>query len=571
MHRLTPAASCLLSACVLFTQLACTGEVSVSSLDGPLHTHERYEDGSEVAVKEPSITTPDGKEPPVIDVPMNPCAGAQDPGSAPMRRLTRQEFEHAIGELFEGIALTHDGLPEDERIGSFAINARAKVTVQYVDAFRAIAEELALTLRDEEERWLGCGDASDARACTQGFLATFLPRLFRRAPRQDESARVMALYDLGAEDGSHQEGVRLMMEALLQSPSFLYTYTMPSGTQPGVEALDDMQIAQRMATLLWRGIPDDELLLAVARGELSDTASRRRHAERMIDDPRARVALNDMVLQWFRVDALSTESLGQIANPDTLQRAMRRESERLVDHVMWQEDADYRLLLTAPYTFVDEAMITHYRLDTDMLTEEVQPGVYRVTLPGRRGILTHASVLAHESDVIHRGKRIRNNLLCDDIPGPGDDIDTESIPTFATESERSKAENRMSTQPCSACHLQTDNIGLVFDRFDALGVSRVEDTHGNAVSSLGEIRHTLDINGPIDDVAQLVESLARSRDVQQCVAENLFTYSFARASEPIDACTLSTIEEALVIHDGNLKLALLSVIDTPTFTTTRKQ
>lgn len=559
----------------LLVHVACTGEVSVANLSDPQQA-DRYEysDGTKIVVpvKDGPIMTPDDpiKDPPIVDVPVDPCAGVQDPGISPMRALTRQEFEHAMGELFEGLPLSYQNLPPDERIGSFAINGSEKVTVQYINAFRAIAEELSLTLRNEETSWLDCADG-DSRACTQDAMQIFVPKLYRRALKGGELERVMALYDMGAEGGDHAEGVRIMMEALLQSPSFIYTYTNSPEAQPGdVIALDDIQIAQRMATLLWRGIPDEDLWLAAARGDLKDSSLRRQQAERMIDDPRARVALNDMVLQWFDVDSLSATSLGQIDDPEALRAAMQRESTRLIDHVLWEKSADYRELLTAPYTFVDDTMITHYGIESDRLNDEVEPGIFRVELPGRQGLLSHASVLAHEADVIHRGKRIRNNLLCDDVPGPGDEIDTESIPTGATESERSKADNRMMKLPCSACHLQMDNMGLVFDQFDELGVARLADQHGNAVTTVGSIRGTIDINGELASVNDLVSKLSSSKDVQQCVAENLFTYSFARrADASVDACTMHTIEEALQTHEGNLRLALLAVIDTHTFTTTR--
>ncbi len=567
----------VLLCCLAITgAMACTGEVKIASLEEPSQSKDRYEyvDGTTVVVPvkpdDPTIPTPD----PGTDVPMmqDPCAGAQDPGVAPMRTLTRQEFEHAMGELFEGMSLSYPDLPPDERIGSFAINGSAKVTEQYVNAFRAIAEELSVSLRDDESAWLGCAGEADARACTQSAMQDFVPKLYRRSLKSGELERVMGVYDFGVEEGGHTEGVRIMMEALLQSPSFIYTYTTsPEGTSGERVALDDMQIAQRMATLLWRGIPDDELWAAAARGELSDPATRRAQAERMLDDPRARVALNAMVLQWFDVDSLNASHLGQIENPDRLLAAMQQESARLIDHVLWEREGDYRELFTTPYTFVDQAMVDHYGIDAGDLTDEVEPGIWRVALPGRQGILTHASVLAHEADVIHRGKRIRNNILCGDVPGPGDDIDTEAIPTFPTETERSKANNRMEVLPCSGCHLQMDNIGLTFDLFDELGVARTQDKHGNEVTSLGEVRSTLDINGPVSGVEELVEKLSASQDVRECVAENIFTYSFARRSDvTVDACTVHTIGEALETHQGNLKLALLSVIDTATFTTTRQ-
>lgn len=561
-----------------FTSMACTGEFQKLQVnteeDSPRDRYVR-EDGEPVdATHGEDGSVPGMPIEPTTPGMEDPCQAVteQDPGLSPMRLLSRQEFDHIMGDLFPGVALPDANLPEDERVRTIPHNVEGKISSTHVDRYRDMAEAYATALAEQEDLWLRCGGTGDREACVRDFLEGFLPRHYRRPITEQDLSRALSLYHDGVEEqGSHQSGTKLLMEGLLQAPSFMYSDDTPR-RQGGesIVALDDHQLAYRMATLLWRSIPDATLLDAAARGDLRDPVMRQDHARRMLDDPRADAAIGQLLLSIFDIDTLEPQSVGLGDEALRLHASMMRESNALIAHTLSQKSADYRFLLTSPYTFVDERLAAHYGVAASELVDEVESGLYKVSIEHRKGILTHASVLAHYDDVIHRGKRIRNNLLCDDVPGPGANIDTEAIPTLPDESDRSKANNRMKTPACSTCHLKMDNMGVIFETFDWQGVLRSEDEHGNPVSSAGDLQFTLDIDGEVRDARELADRLAGSKDVQNCMAENIFSYGFARHAESAqDACTVHRIESALETNRGDVREALLSIIDSPTFTLTR--
>jgi len=53
--------------------------------------------------------------------------------------------------------------------------------------------------------------------------------------------------------------------------------------------------ASRLSYSLWDTMPDDELLRHAAAGELDSAAGLERVARRMLDDPRAKTALDEFV------------------------------------------------------------------------------------------------------------------------------------------------------------------------------------------------------------------------------------------------------------------------------------
>ena len=192
-----------------------------------------------------------------------------------MRHLSRQELETTLNQVFEGLALEGalEQLPPDGKTGLFSLNVAEGAKPQYVTGVQHMAEDVAVQIAQDAERFLGC---TPSKACVRGHLeATFWPRAIQRPPNPALLDRLMALYKEG-EEVSPIHATRLVYEALLQSPSFLYK---EGGLVPGPEgqvvSLNGVQIAYRMAALLWRGVPDAQLMAAAARGELGEPAGRR--------------------------------------------------------------------------------------------------------------------------------------------------------------------------------------------------------------------------------------------------------------------------------------------------------
>jgi len=491
------------------------------------------------------------------------CEGPQAPGDAPMRALTGAEYQLRLEQLFPGQAPSYPPLGRDQRVGTFAHNASGPIEANQVEAFRLAAEAIAPQLAENWAEVTGCG-AADA-ACVANYIELLGARAFRRPLIDAERNGLAALYVQGSslrDAGGTPigNGLSYVFEAILQAPSFIYVYEeLPA--QGAERALGDMELAHRMASTLWRGIPDQALLEAAIRGDLADPELRAQQARRMMQDEKARVAFNDFVLQWLGVDPLADQAFAQDDDGRRLAQSMMLETESLIDHVLQNEGADWRVLLEAPYTFVDARMAEHLGVEIPD-----DGGVHRVETPERRGVLTHSSALAMHHGPVHRGLFVRKALLCGDVPGPNG-VDVSAVETFETEAERSKADKRLAHGTCGGCHLQMDPFGLTFDVFDDLGRPRAIDKHGNDLFSDGAVFGT-DVDGDVADANELAQRMASSEDVRACVAQHVFTWAFARKPDVRggDACAVKIIDDALVTHDGDLTEAFVAATQTTTFT-----
>ena len=75
------------------------------------------------------------------------------------------------------------------------------------------------------------------------------------------------------------------MAALLQSPSFLFREEVGEVGDYGVRRATSVELASRLAFLLWDSVPDDELLTAAEAGELDTDAGLRGEADRLLPTP----------------------------------------------------------------------------------------------------------------------------------------------------------------------------------------------------------------------------------------------------------------------------------------------
>ncbi len=133
-------------------------------------------------------------------------------------------------------------------------------------------------------------------------------RAFRRPPTDAEVASLVTLHGkaatLNPSVAPALGGPRLVLEALLQSPNFLYRPELSSEPKNGVVPLDGYEVASRLSYALWRSMPDEALFAAAASGELAVRDSYLVHARRLLADRRARdvvASFHDQLLQVRRV------------------------------------------------------------------------------------------------------------------------------------------------------------------------------------------------------------------------------------------------------------------------------
>jgi hypothetical protein len=412
----------------------------------------------------------------------------------------------------------------------------------------------------------GATDEERARA-----LVTELGgRAHRRPLGEDDVDDYMDVWTAGstAFDGvpPFEAGVRLVIEAMLQSPYFLYRIeaSTTADERGGVIPLDGYEIAARLSYLLWNSMPDEVLFAAAEDGSLRGEDEAAAQVERMLADARA----VDIVARFHEI-VFEADSFGGIAPapaffPDVSPRlgAFAAQEQDLFVRDLYTRGAGLRELLTSTETFVNADLARVYGLPGDH-DDTFVPATLDPTQ--RSGILTHVGFLAKNAtsvnpDPIHRGVFVAKRMACIQIAAPPADV--PPLPALdGTMTTRQAVEAHTETEGsiCATCHETTINrFGFTFEHYDAIGAFRTEDV-GQLVDSSAE--PPLDgVNVPVADAVELSARLAASRAVHDCYVQHWVEYAYGRPRADEDEPLITrlgeqSLDEGLSLRDLVVALA----------------
>lgn len=248
------------------------------------------------------------------------------------------------------------------------------------------------------------------------------------------------------------------------------------------------------------------------------------------------------------------------------------------------EDKDvFATLLTTRrfYTPATEGYSLKGQLKTNRIynidTETAQTREARwVELPAaeRAGVLTHpawlaAHALAFENDpnIVHRGKWVRERMLCGMVPDLPITVEAAFDPNTRDQSARQRMSEQVdSRQECGGCHTLMNPLGYPFEIYNHAGFLRASD-HGAAPSGQSVLVAMPDesLNGPVKDAVELSERFAASPYVKRCFIRQVFRYYAGREETMQDACTLSSMERAYDESQGSFKALLTALFSSETF------
>jgi Protein of unknown function (DUF1592)/Protein of unknown function (DUF1588)/Protein of unknown function (DUF1595)/Protein of unknown function (DUF1585) len=410
---------------------------------------------------------------------------------------------------------------------------------------------------------------SGDEVCAKRFIETFGKRAWRRPIAGDELASLFALFQKGRTGGTFASGIAWITQALLQSAPFLYRveYGVKVATNDSAIRLTPWETATRLSYLLWGSMPDAPLFAAAEAGQLESPEQIKSQARRMIATASTKAQVGEFHAQWLLLDEVEHAEKDRAAFPtytDEIPGRFKSETNRFLDHVLWQGTGAWQQMLTAPFTFADPVLAKFYGLP--------QPGTNSfesVSLEdsGRIGILTQGSIMAahakaNQTSPILRGKFIRERLFCQQLPAPPPNADTKAPELDPNLTTRERFALHSTHPACAACHQLMDPIGLGFENFDAISGWRTSE-NGKPINASGELSDT-DVDGKFDGVAQLSKKLATSEQVQQCLALQWFRFSFGRLESESDGCSLATIFKNLNA-DASLEDLLLAVVGSDAF------
>jgi hypothetical protein len=456
-----------------------------------------------------------------------------EPAPGGMRRLLSTEYIRSIGVVLGAEAADAATPPDDLAQSGFdAIGATTlSMSIDPIEFYERSAEaaaEGALAAPERMAKVAPCVTAGSAvDTCYEEVARNVGRLLWRRTLLDEEVASLVDVAKFAAawegEDDFH-DAMKYQLSAMLQSPNFLYI------TEVGVpdeatkfRKLDPVELASRMSFFLLGRTPDGALLDQAEGGELETEEQIRATAEYMIAGDEAKVSLQGFYDELFRLRNLADTSKNAELFPDwneALADAMRTETLMLIDDVVWKDDADFRTMFNADYTYVNADLANLYNVPAPSGT-----AFEKVTLPEiqhRAGITSQGAFLTHQSgprrnSPTKRGKFVLSVLLCRTVKPPPPDV----VPQLPEDppgnpSLQDLLEQHMKDPSCSSCHAQTDPVGFAFEFYDAIGRFRTTD-NGQPVSGKGEVPTV----GEWNNAAELGDVLAGSEELAPCMVRNL--------------------------------------------------
>jgi hypothetical protein len=500
-------------------------------------------------------------------------APSVSPETPRLRRLTQVQYRNALVDIFGDDLVLPVSLEPDVReegfqsIGASSTSISPRGVEQYEDAAYDVAEQV-VDWPDRMSMWMDCPvDAGVTPECAEDLVAALGRRAWRRPLAPDEVTHIAELMSrIGTEADDEATGVMFGIAALLMDPRFLYRVELGEDDGAGGRTLTGLERASRLSFMLWNSIPDETLLAAAADGTLSTPEGLRAQAERMLADERSRVGIQTFFTELLQLDLLDDLSKDPLVIPQASPEvgpAARAETLAVIESLIFEEDADFRTVLTTRRTFIERRLAAIYGVQAPSVE-----GPDWTLLPeegGRRGILGHASFLmlnAHNStsSATLRGKFVRERLLCQHMPPPPADVDTSipepdpSAPTL-----RDRVQVHLEDPTCAGCHTLMDPIGLGFENFDAIGKWRYTETGA-----------TIDPSGVLDGVAfadswEMASALSRHHAFGPCVAKNLYQYTTGLVVADGEDLLVEWLGEAFEADGYRVQKLVMRVIESPGF------
>jgi Protein of unknown function (DUF1592)/Protein of unknown function (DUF1588)/Protein of unknown function (DUF1595)/Protein of unknown function (DUF1585)/Protein of unknown function (DUF1587) len=497
-----------------------------------------------------------------------------EPEQVRLRLLLSRQYVHTIRDLLGEEAAAVASPPDDVAINGFeAVGAsQLALTDSKVDAYEESARlAAAAATADKLASYHECVPSGPSdETCLGQFIERFGRLAFRRSLTDDELATYTAVaLDAALDYGDFDEGKRTAAATFLQSPNFLYQVEIGEPTDlPGVRKLGGLEMATRLSYFLSDTTPDAELLDLAEAGGLDDADGVREAALALLESPAARQSLADFTSEVYRLRELDTVPKDPTAYPvftQTLAAAMGQETLALVGHVAWEEDGDFRDVFDADYTFVNSELAALYGLPSP---EQYGDTFTQVTLPPeqlRGGIFGNASLLsllAHISTTspTYRGKFVRQQILCQSIPAPPGNVDTNLPDAVEYHTMRERLEQHMSDPSCAACHKVMDPIGLGLENYDGVGQFRTEEPGGWPIDASSEVDGV-----PFAGAQQLGAAIKENPEAATCLVRNLFRHSTGHIEVAGELPELTEIYDAFGEQGYRMQGLLVELTASPAF------
>jgi hypothetical protein len=500
---------------------------------------------------------------------------------AGIRRLTNEEYFASVRALL-GVNELPAGIsfPPDSRQAGFTRNREQRVDPVLVKQLDTAAQALADGARPNYPALTGC--ASGGEACAQSFIGAWGQKAYRRALTAEESSGLLELYQTAVNGGTHEDGIALVIRAMLQSSAFLYLTELGDGTAAAGDAftLTPRELATSLAYYITAEPPPEALLSDADRGSVTvanadasrgvtsavgtelpftEAEALGVWARRLLADaePAARRSIVRLVKEWLGVDRILETGKDTTAYPvftDDYRKSLSQETTEFVNEIITNEGADLGMLLSADWSMVNATLARDDAYDLEGFPANT-PGFVRLSLDSglgtgmRRGILNQGAFLAvhahaSESAPILRGAALLRHIACADL-GPVPDLSGVKPPDPPNPSAttRQRYDVHAESAKCAGCHAPIDALGFSFEHFDGAGIYRAQEGTLEVDSQTTVPDLGIGVSGEFADSGELALALAASPEVRACFARHLFRHASTLSSEAVRPSEDSFVSE----------------------------
>jgi Protein of unknown function (DUF1592)/Protein of unknown function (DUF1588)/Protein of unknown function (DUF1585) len=415
------------------------------------------------------------------------------------------------------------------------------------------------------------GANASGQKCAEALVDNYGKLLIGRALEAEEQTALRSVYTASIKTKPESDALRAVLEALVQMASFINRTEFGAPDKgPSDLKMTNEEIAAALASYLWEGPPDAELLAAAASGSLrNEPAKVEAQARRMFKDPRARVAFAKFVDQWLSIGSLETKTKDAKLFPDyspAIAAAMRKETQTFIATRVFEGDASLKALFNAKTTYLNGALSKFYgfgNVTGEAFVEVALP-------PERTGLLSHGSVMtAHSSgsatSPIVRGHFVRSSLMCNEIPS----VPPGAATAFPDDGKPKPTKGRFNQDQissCKGCHVLMNPIGFGLEGLDPVGRYRKQDgdfpvdSSGslNSASNSTSIR-PFEANG-------VFNSLAEAPELGLCFTLRMYQYAMGRKAGSQDKEVLVALAAQFKSNNFKIDELMIGIVKSKTFT-----
>lgn len=497
-----------------------------------------------------------------------------------LRRLTVLEYIETV-RASVGVDIEKEArqlLPRDLRADGFSNTAyNLNVDLAHVEAYAKLAE---LTVsRLNVAKFAGpFGNKRDTSAGTMRNLIANMGKWLLRGPLNDQEIASFAAVSEAVikEGGDFDEATGYIIEAMLQSPRFIYRMENQVAIKAeSARPVSSYELASRMSYILWGASPDKALMQAAESGGLSTRTGVESQIKRMLADSRTITRSSQFIYEWLdlgRMDHLRPNAKHFPKWNAQLASDMRAETLAFYNEVVWQQKRPMSDLFNAQFTFATPRLAEHYGLSPKGTTL----AKYDLSNVGNRGgLLTQGSVLTiggDEASMVTRGLFVLHHVLRGHVDDPPPGLDTTPVPSSPGQSQRVIAEGRIKNQSCGGCHSKFEPLSFGLEMYDGIGAFHKKDHHGNTLREDGEILFP-GASKPISykSSSEMMSLLAGSDRVKETITWKVTQWAICRPLVDADKPTLDKIHKAAQDGGGTYPSLITAIVMSELVQTTRTE